>query len=58
MVRFFVEVWAELRKSEWPPRHEAVRLTGIVIALSAAVGLFLTVVDFIFDFLSKFILGV
>tara|TARA_Y100000590_G_scaffold466398_1_gene641628 strand:+ start:41228 stop:41467 length:240 start_codon:yes stop_codon:yes gene_type:complete len=58
IVKFFGEVWAELRKSEWPPRNEAIRLTGIVIALSAAVGLFLTIVDFIFDFVSKFILGV
>jgi preprotein translocase subunit SecE len=58
VVRFFGEVLAELRKSEWPSRHEAIRLTGMVIALSAMVGIFLTIVDLLFDFVSKFILGV
>ena len=45
--RFFRETIAELRKSVWPTREETVRLTYIVILLSAAVGLLLAGLDFI-----------
>ncbi|SVA82839.1 uncharacterized protein METZ01_LOCUS135693, partial [marine metagenome] len=46
--RFFGEVFSELRKVSWPTRQEATRLTLMVIALSATIGLFLGLVDMLF----------
>ena len=37
-LHFFVEVVAELRKAHWPSRQEALRLTGLVLAIIIAVG--------------------
>ena len=45
-VQFFREVWIELQKVVWPTRKAALKLTGIVIAFSLAVALFLGLVDF------------
>jgi preprotein translocase subunit SecE len=45
---FFREVRSELRKVVWPTRQEAINLTLIVIGVSAAVGVFLGLVDFAF----------
>lgn len=44
-VTFMQEVLSELRKSVWPSREEIARLTAVVIALAAAVGVFLGVLD-------------
>lgn len=49
--RFLAEVWDELRKSQWPTRQEAIRLTLIVVALSVAVGIVLALLDFLFSLL-------
>ena len=46
--RFFKEVFSELRKVSWPTRQEATRLTVMVIALSATIGLFLGLIDMLF----------
>ncbi|MBT4342121.1 MAG: preprotein translocase subunit SecE [Chloroflexi bacterium] len=48
MFRFFGEVFSELRKVSWPTRQVATRLTVLVILLSAAIGLFLGLVDMAF----------
>jgi len=40
-----VEVIAELRKAHWPTRQEAIRLSGMVLAVIIAVGLLLGVLD-------------
>ena len=40
-----VEVIAELRKAHWPSRQEALRLSGLVLAIIIAVGLLLGVLD-------------
>ncbi len=45
---FIREVRSELRKVVWPTRQEAINLTMIVIGVSAAVGVFLGLVDFTF----------
>jgi preprotein translocase subunit SecE len=42
---FFFEVIAELRKAHWPTRQEALRLSGMVLAVIVAVGLLLGVLD-------------
>ena len=53
------EVITELRRVTWPSREEAVRLTIMVLVVSAVVGLFLGGVDYVFNFLmTEFIIGV
>ncbi len=50
------EIRSELRKVVWPTRQEAVNLTMIVIGVSAAVGVFLGLVDFGFAEMFKLLL--
>jgi len=50
------EIRSELRKVVWPTRQEAVNLTMIVIGVSAAVGVFLGLVDFGFAEMFKMLL--
>ena len=45
---FINETIAELKKVTWPTRQETTRLTTIVVLVSAAVGLILGVVDWVF----------
>src|SRR5207237_6591127 len=54
---FIRDVRSELRKVAWPTQRETINLTAVVIALSAAVGLFLGGVDFLFQELFRFLLG-
>lgn len=56
-LRFFVEVWLELRRAEWPTRKESFRLTGIVIALASAIAVALGLIDFVFNLLGRSFLG-
>lgn len=51
--QFLAEVWGELQKAEWPTRQEGMRLTGIVIAISVAVGFVLGGIDFLFNLLAR-----
>ncbi len=46
--RLVRDIRSELRKVVWPTRQEATNLTVIVIAVSAAVGVFLGGVDYVF----------
>lgn len=55
---FVRDVRSELRKVAWPSQRETINLTAVVIALSAAVGLFLGGVDFIFQELFRLLLGI
>ena len=50
---FFGEVYAELRKAEWPTRQESTRLTGVVIAIAGLVGVILGILDFLFGLLAR-----
>lgn len=45
---FFGDVFSELRKVTWPSRQEASRLTVLVIALAALMGVFLGAFDWLF----------
>ncbi len=55
-VVFMREVFSELQKSVWPSREEVARLTAVVIALAAAIGVFLGVVDRLFgEILNRFV---
>ena len=46
--RFIDEAWSELKKVSWPTIPQTRNLTVLVLAVSAAVGLFITVFDLIF----------
>lgn len=56
-LRFFAEVWGELKKSEWPSRSEAIRLTGIVLLITTFIGLFLGGIDLLLNILGRETLG-
>jgi preprotein translocase SecE subunit len=47
--RYLVESWAELKKVAWPTRETVIRLTVLVVAVSVAVGLYIFVLDRIFN---------
>lgn len=55
--RLIRETRSELRKVVWPTRDQAVHLTILVIAVSAAVGAFLGGVDFMFARLIEVLVG-
>ena len=46
--RFFNEAWSELKKVSWPTRDQVRNLTVLVFVVSLAVGLYITVFDFVF----------
>ena len=50
------EVYSELSKVTWPPRQDAVRLTLLVLAIAAAMGVFLGLWDFAFSQLAELVL--
>lgn len=56
-IRVVGEVVSELRRVTWPTRQETTRLTMMVLAVSAAIGLFLGLVDLGFSQLINAILG-
>jgi preprotein translocase subunit SecE len=49
VARYWREVRGEVRKVTWPSRVESWRLTGIVLAATALVGVFLWIFDFLFS---------
>jgi len=53
---FLKEVKVELKKVNWPTRHETIKYTLIVIGISLVVMIFLGGLDFVFSwFISKII---
>lgn len=48
LVRYIGEIKTELKKVVWPKRSEVVRLTTLVILISALVGIYIGGVDYIF----------
>ena len=47
--RFIDEAWSELKKVAWPTREQVRNLTVLVFAISFVVGLYITVLDQIFQ---------
>jgi preprotein translocase subunit SecE len=47
--RFIDEAWSELKKVSWPTREQTRNLTVLVFAVSLAVGIYITVLDGIFQ---------
>ena len=56
--RFVDESWSELKKVTWPTRPQVRNLTILVLAVSLAVGLYITFFDFIFTEAIRLISGV
>ena len=54
---FVRDVRSELRKVAWPSQRETINLTVVVLAFSVVVGLFLGGIDFLFQELFRFLLG-
>ena len=53
------DVISELRKVEWPTMQQLIRLSAMVIAISAAIGLVLGAADFVLTYvINKLYLGV
>ena len=48
--RYFDEVWSELKKVSWPTREQVRNLTVLVFAISLAVGIYITILDAVFQF--------
>jgi preprotein translocase subunit SecE len=48
LVRYFRETRGELRKVIWPTRAEGQRLTAIVLGVTAAMAVFLGILDWLF----------
>ena len=46
--RFLDEAWSELKKVSWPTFEQVRNLTILVFVVSAAVGIYITVLDTIF----------
>ena len=55
-LRFFGEVVGELKRVTWPTRQETMRLTLMVIAVSAVIGAFLGAADLVYGWVFGFIL--
>lgn len=53
--KYIGEVKEELRKVEWPTREKTVRLTVIVVAASAFVGIYIGALDWLFTYLLTFL---
>jgi preprotein translocase subunit SecE len=47
--QFFQEAWVELKKTTWPTRAELTKSTSVVLALVAAVGVWVGVLDILFS---------
>ena len=59
LVRFSQEAWQELSKVTWPSRETVVRLTAVVLIISALIGAYIFVVDNVFTIVvTRGILGV
>jgi preprotein translocase SecE subunit len=57
-VRFSQEAWQELRKVTWPSRQSVIRLTLIVILISALIAAYIFAFDNLFTFtITRGILG-
>ena len=55
--RFIQATWQELQKVTWPTPQQARNLTVVVLAVSAAVGAYIAVFDYVFGIISTKIVG-
>jgi preprotein translocase subunit SecE len=55
--RFIDEAWSELKKVTWPTPLQTRNLTILVIVVSFAVGVYVTILDIGFERLVQFLNG-
>ena len=55
--RFVLDSFQELKKVNWPTPEQARNLTILVLAVSAAVGIYISIFDYIFGLISTMISG-
>ena len=48
VVNFLFQVWAELRRVQWPDRNQVTQATGVVVVFCFLAGAFLAFWDFVF----------
>jgi len=56
LVSLFRDLQSEIRKVNWPTTRQAANMTAVIVALSAALGVFLGAVDFTFQELFRLLL--
>lgn len=56
IIGLFRELKNEIKKVNWPPPRQAANMTGVIVALAAALGAFLGLIDFAFQELFKVLL--
>jgi preprotein translocase subunit SecE len=56
ITRYIKESFQELEKVTWPTKNQAVKLTAIVFVFVLLVAVFLTFVDFAFNWIYTYIL--
>ena len=55
MIRFFKDVKTELKKVTWPTKNQAVKNTVVVLIFLIVIGLFVFLIDGLFQFVGGFI---
>lgn len=55
-IKFLIETKDELQKVTWPTKAEIIRLTIVVIFISAIVGLYVGGLDFVFTKLTELLI--
>ena len=56
LVSLFRDLKGEIKKVNWPSSRQAANMTAVIVALSAALGIFLGAVDFGFQELFRLLL--
>ena len=57
VVAYLRQTQAEVRKVHWPSRREATNLTGVVLAVTIVMSIFLSGMDYLFAQLVRLILS-
>ena len=57
VVAYLKQTQAEVRKVHWPSRKEATNLTGVVLAVTVVMSIFLSGMDYLFAQLVRLILS-
>lgn len=50
---YLQEVWVELKKTTWPSREEATRLTMVVIGVIVVLGIYMGILDTVLSLIVK-----
>jgi preprotein translocase SecE subunit len=53
--RYLQESWSELKKVAWPTRDQVRNLTVLVFIVSAAIGIFIAIWDYVFTLVIQLI---